>query len=186
MRLARSKWRAILLFSMISATVGLFLQFVIERIRWVGYILAWVLGTLWSLGTLFVIPLMVTADKPQAFPAIKQSIRFFKQTWGESVISKISVNLPLALLNMLLLLVFFVLIFVSGSTIVGFILVIIYICLTLVLAVVGSFANSAVNVALFYYAQFHQVPPAFDESLLNQVFIKRNRRFFKKKNAPTS
>ena len=57
---------------------------------------------------------------------------------------------------------------------------IIFIVLSLALSVIGSFANSLVNIALYYYATTQQVPPAFTAEMLNSVFIKRKRRFFKK------
>src|SRR5207245_5116586 len=59
MKIARAKIGPIFVFSLLSATIGFILQYVVERIRFAGWLISWILGTLWSLGTLFVIPLIV-------------------------------------------------------------------------------------------------------------------------------
>ena len=183
MRIAWSKAPALLVYSAIEAIVGMFLRYVVERIRWVGWLIAWLLGTAWSLGTLFVVPIIVTSEKPSGITSIKDSLRFFKQTWGQSITTKVSVNVPLFFMNLLLILAFIASV-VGAVSLHSFpllmLVVVMYLVLTVALAIVGSFANSLVNIALFYFAAYHKVPPAFSAELLNQVFIKRKRRFFKK------
>ncbi|MEO6761140.1 MAG: DUF6159 family protein, partial [Candidatus Saccharimonadales bacterium] len=149
------------------------------RVRFVGWILAWLLGALWSLGTLFVIPIIMTSQKPSGVSSIKSSFSFFKRTWGESIVAKLSVNTPLALLNVALIIAFITGIVASvnlQSYAMLWVIIILYIIISIILSVIGSFANSLVNIALFYYATYGKVPPAFSEDLLNQVFIKKKRR----------
>ena len=189
MRTAWSKAPALFVFSVIAATVGMILQYVVERIRWVGWLLSWILGTMWSLGTLFVVPIIMTSENPSGVRSIRESVRFFKQTWGENITAKVSVNAPLFFLNLALMMAFVAGIFI-GHAIAGniglLIVVILYVIAVLALAIIGSFANSLVNIALFYYAAYHEVPPAFSEDLLNHVFIPRKRRFFKKKSTQST
>lgn len=179
MRTAWSKAGPIFVYSLISSTVGILLQWIAERIRFVGWIIAWLLGTLWSLGTLFVIPIIVADPHPSGVRAIKQSVGFFKHTWGEDIVTKITVNGPLFLLNLAviaaMILAMIPMVIVFG--VVGFIIVfVLYILAILTLSVIGSFANSLINIALYYYATTHTVPPAFSEDLLNQVFVKRSKK----------
>ena len=185
MGVARSKIGPLFMFSLISAIVGFILQYVVERIRFVGWLISWILGTLWSLGTLFVIPLIVESDNPNGVVEIKQSVGLFKQTWGESITSKISVNFPLFIANVLLAVLYFIIVFPVTYAIgwIGFVIVtLLFFIAIFILSLIGSYANTAVNVALYYFAVHKQVPPAFDADLLNSVFIQRKRRrFFGKK-----
>ncbi len=179
---ARGKAGPIFVFSVIDAIVGMFLRFVVERLRFVGWILAWLLGTAWSLGTMFVLPMIMDTDvtAPQA---IKQSIKFFKQTWGEGVVAKATVNVPLGLITLLIAAIFIPIIWVtvySGAYAVAVVAVFVYLFIQITIAIIGSFANSVINVALYYYATTRQIPPGFSADMLNQVFVKRKRRFGKK------
>lgn len=194
MRLARSKAGALLLYAVIEATVGLLLRFIIERVRFVGWIIARLLGAAWSLGTLFVVPIIVTSDKPNGAAAVKQSMGLFRRTWGESIVSKASIGVTVFLIYLGLwvggVVVFMLAAFGAGSAfgnngaaVVAIIFGIIWAASFIALAFFSALANSIINIALFYYATYHQVPPAFDASLLNSVFISRKRRLFGKKNA---
>jgi hypothetical protein len=179
MQRARAKAPAIFTFSLISATVGFVLRYVVERVRWVGWLLSWFLGTLWSLGTLFAIPIIMSNERPSGIAAIKQSVRFFKQTWGEGIVAKASVNVPVFFLQCGLLVVAFIS-FIGAATAAGLlgmvIVLFLYLTASLTLVVIGSFANSITNIALFYFATTQRVPPAFSAELLNQVFVQKRRR----------
>jgi hypothetical protein len=179
---AKGKFWPIFVYSLIESIIGMILRYIVERIRWVGWIVAWLLGTVWSLGTMFVLPLIMDTDV-SGTKAIKQSVTFFKQTWGENITAKVTVNGPLFIIQLLLFLIF-IPVFIEGSVagVYAFlvIIVLVYLFLMLNVAIVGSFANSLINVALYYYAVHREVPPGFDADMLNRVFIKRKRRFFKK------
>ena len=180
---ARAKAGPIFVFSVIQAIVGMVLSYIVERIRFVGWIISWLLGVAWSLGTMFTLPIIISTDT-SAPKAIKQSIRFFKQTWGESVVTKVTVNAALGLITLLLALICFPLLVILGlsGSIVGLrILLIAYLFLQLTLTIIGSFSNSVINAALYHYATTGQVPPGFSSDMLNQVFVKRKRRLFKKR-----
>lgn len=192
MRLARSKAGALFAYAAIQATVGTLLQIIAERVRFVGWILARLLGALWSLGTLFVVPIIVTTDKPSGPGSVKQSMRLFKQTWGESIVSRASAGVALFFIYLLgtlvMAFIFFLAVFGAGSAfgntgaaIVGIILGIIWVFAFIVFVVLAAAANNIINIALFYYATSNQVPPAFDADLLNSVFVARKRGLFGKK-----
>ena len=179
---AKAKFRPIFVYSLIESIIGMILRYVVERIRWVGWIIAWLLGTLWSLGTMFVLPLIMDTDV-SGTKAIKQSVTFFKQTWGENITAKVSVNAPLFIIQVILLIVFMPIFYaaaLAGGYALAVAIVLVYFFLALSVAIVGSFANSLINVALYYYAVHREVPPGFDADMLNRIFIKRKRRFFKK------
>lgn len=179
-RFTRGKIGTILIFSIISASVGMFLQYVVERIKFVGWIISWLLGTAWSLGTMFVLPI-IAREEVGAPTAIKRSIGFFKQTWGENIVAKITVNLPLALINIAMLFVFGLL--AVGAVMLEswpllILLFVLFIIASLTLSIIGSFANSLINTALYYYAANQRIPAAFSEDMLNSIFIPRTKRRF--------
>jgi hypothetical protein len=77
----------ILVWSLISATVGLILRLIEERLALVGRIVASLLGLGWSFLTYFAVPVMIFEGK-SAGRAIKRSAELFKRTWGESVVGQ--------------------------------------------------------------------------------------------------
>lgn len=175
---ARTKVGPIFVFSLISASVGMFLQYVAERFRVVGWIIAYFLSTAWSLGTMFVLPIIVE-EEVGAPKAIGQSFRFFKKTWGESITAKITVNFPLGLIQFGLLIPFGLGLYGAISTqLVPLIILVLvlYVLSTIALSIVGSFANSLINTALYYYAAHQQIPAAFSAEMLNSVFIPKTKK----------
>jgi hypothetical protein len=179
MAMARAKVGPIFLYSVISAIVGFLLEYVVERIRFVGWLLRLVLGAAWSLATMFTVPIIMSEERPNGITEIGKSFRFFKQTWGESITAKVTVNGPLFIIQLALGFVFFVgmwpMLF-SGSTFLVWLWVILYLIAAITMFVIGAFANSLVNIALFFYASRHEVPPAFSQDLLDQVFVKKKLR----------
>src|SRR5436190_4567174 len=82
----------ILVWSLISATVGVILRFIEQRLALVGRIVASVLGLGWSFLTYFVVPVMIFEGK-SARRAMKRSAELFKRTWGESVVGQAGMGL---------------------------------------------------------------------------------------------
>jgi hypothetical protein len=90
---------SILLWSMISATVGLILTMLTTPSKKrsliqdsvVGFFRS-ILGMAWTLLTFFVIPVMIFENKG-VFQSIKSSGQLFKKTWGETAVGSASINL---------------------------------------------------------------------------------------------
>lgn len=179
MKKARSRGGTIFIFSLIEATIGTILRLIAERSRLLGFIVSKILGTLWSIARLFVIPIIVSSDK-NSFAAIKQSILLLKATWGENIVGRATFGIIISIVYIFLLLpISFVLILIGvsiGHLIGGIIAVILVISLFLVFSIIISAASSVLNTALFYFAQYKMIPPAFDPDLLNSVFINRKKR----------
>jgi Family of unknown function (DUF6159) len=187
-RLAQSKFKPIFVYSLITAIIGTILQYIMDRLSFLGQIVVWFIGAAWSVGTMFVLPIIMDSEKG-APTAIKESVGMLKQTWGEGITSKVTVNAPLAILQYGVSAIFWPLLFfiiIAGYSWPFFILIFtIYGVISLSLGVLGSFANTTLNVALYYFAVHRQVPPNFDADMLNQILIKRKKsRFFGKDEAP--
>lgn len=179
---ARAKFGPIFFYSLIAAVIGIVLEYTIEKLGKLGRIISWLIGTAWSISTMFVLPIIM--DTETTAPAsIKQSLRMVKKTWGEGITAKVTVNTPLALIQFAITMGFgFLLIPVltTGLWPLIIVLLLLYLFVVISIAVIGSFANSVINVALYYYAIYQQVPPGFSAEMLNHVMIKSKRRLFKK------
>jgi hypothetical protein len=84
---AISNFVPILVWSLISATVGVILRVIEQRLALVGRIVVSVLGLGWSFLTYFAVPVMIFEGKG-AGRAFKRSAELFKRTWGESVVGQ--------------------------------------------------------------------------------------------------
>jgi hypothetical protein len=82
--------------SLLSATVGLFLRILEERLPLAGRIAAMFAGVAWSLATILIIPVLVV-EGVGPITAVKHSGRLFKERWGESLSGQALVGLPVFL-----------------------------------------------------------------------------------------
>ncbi len=179
MKIARSKGGALLIYSVIEATIGLFLRIIAERSKLLGRVVAWAMGAIWSLARLFVVPVIVTSED-NAFVAIKRSTKLLVSTWGENLVGRVSfAGVAIVLFLFVLTPVSFVLIFLGiqfGNIIGAIAATVIVVLLYLAYVILISTASSVLNTALFYYAQYKQIPAAFDPVLINSVFVRRKRK----------
>jgi hypothetical protein len=104
---ASSKLPSIFLWSLVSATVGLILNSIERAANRQGglggialSIVVGIIGFAWSLGTYFVIPIMIFENQGP-FSAIKRSIDLLKKTWGEKFIAGAGIGLFFFLLYLL-------------------------------------------------------------------------------------
>jgi len=175
---ARSKIRLIFLWSVIAATVGLILRVIdniAERSGGTGKIILNIttslLGMMWSVITVFVVPAMVYHDL-EPFEAIKKSVETLKRTWGESLIRYIGLG-SIQFLFILLGIVFTViLLFVLGGL--GSIGIIIAIAIAVLyflgVILVFNVANTIFNTALFVYSDTGKIPEGYDRETIQNAF----------------
>ena len=160
---------SILAWAVIAATVGLVLRMIQERSGLLGQIAAGIAGGIWSLVTLFVVPVMVFEDKG-VFASMKESLGLFKKTWGESIAGSISIGLVFAAVGavgfLLVIAAFF-----TGNFSVLMIAVALFIILVAVLAIVSSAMNGIFIVALYTYARTGTVPAPYPGDLVRNAFI---------------
>jgi len=87
---ARSRIGKILMWSTVSATVGMILN-VIQNSGKPGEIISAIIGFAWSIMTFFVLPIIIYEDKG-VFESIKASIQLMKDKWGESLTANTSLG----------------------------------------------------------------------------------------------
>jgi hypothetical protein len=97
-RAARENLKAIVMWALISATVGLILRMIAERSKLVGALIAKFLGAAWAVATYFIVPVMIF-EKSSARDSMSSSTKLIAKTWGESLVAAAGVGVVIMLLG---------------------------------------------------------------------------------------
>jgi hypothetical protein len=159
----------ILAWAIIAATVGLILRMIQERTGTLGRIAAGIAGGVWSLVTMFVVPVMIFEEKG-VFDSMKESLTLFKKTWGESVAGTISIGVVFGAAGMAGFLLV-VAAFFTGNLAAVLIAIALFIVLIAALAIVSSAMNGIFIVALYTYAKTGTVPAPYPGDLIRNAFV---------------
>ncbi|NJN51622.1 MAG: hypothetical protein HC809_07410 [Gammaproteobacteria bacterium] len=92
-------------YTLIAATVGLLLRAIEERVGWVGRIVVGLIGTVWTLATFLVVPILAAQDAAQdvsPIRAVRDSAEMLKRTWGENLTGTVGLSLVFGLVYVLL------------------------------------------------------------------------------------
>ena len=170
--LAWARKGTIFLWALVAATVGMILRTLEERMGLVGRVIVKLIGIAWTLACYFVVPVLAFEDLTP-FAAVKRSARLFKDTWGERVAGGFSIGavfLVLALPGIGVWIAMSLAFSVEGMLI-GLGLLFLYL---LLLSVVSSAVQGIFNAALYRYACFKQVPPAFTPQLISGAWTPKS------------
>jgi hypothetical protein len=167
LRIATQNIGRILIWSLISATIGMILQAIRERAGWAGRLIAGVLGFAWAYVTFFIIPVLIYEKKGIA-PSIRRSASLFKQTWGETIIGTFGFGVIFVLLGLLGILPILLGGYIGGvsGVIVGVIIAFLY---WAIIGIVASATNGIYVAAMYQYATKKQLPSEYDATLLPQT-----------------
>ncbi|WP_430391517.1 DUF6159 family protein [Dyella sp. 20L07] len=170
--LARERVVSIFGYALISATVGLLLRALQERLGLIGRLVVGFLGLAWTVATFLVVPVLASQDVGPT-EAIKRSVELLQRTWGENIIGNAGIGVVFGLLMLLAVLLAVGLIVGAMAT-------------QSVAAIVAAFAIAAIGLtllgliqaslqgiyaaALYRYAEEGQVGYGFDQAMLEQAF----------------
>jgi hypothetical protein len=169
---AASRLPQILMWSLVSATVGVILQMIADRSKLVGEIVASLLGAGWTIATYFAVPVLVV-EKVGPFQVFSRSVELLKKSWGESLVANWGIGL-IGFIAAFLAAIPMVLGFAlaasqksPASLVVGIVLSVI---LWLMIGLVSSTMKVIVTTALYNYAAGGAAPGPFDGELLQGAF----------------
>ena len=164
MELAWARKGTIFLWALLAATVGMVLRTIEERMGLIGRIIMRLIGVAWTLACYFVVPVLAFEDLTP-FKAVKRSAKLFRDTWGERVAGGFSIGMVFMLLALPGIGVWIAMTVAFGvkGMLIGMGLLFLYLIL---LSVVSSAVQGIFNAALYRYACFKQVPPAFTPELV--------------------
>lgn len=172
LRCALTQLPSILVYAVISATVGMILRSLQERAGFIGRWIVGLIGLAWTLATFLVVPILVSND---VYPleAIKRSAELLKRTWGENLIGNAGIGVVFGLIMFLLIASGMVLIVpaaASKSTLtVGLVIAFLIIAVVL-LALVQSALQGIYAAAIYRYAEEGTIGAGFDETLIADAF----------------
>ncbi len=91
---AASRWKAVLMWTLLAGLVGLIIKVIEQRLELVGRILARVIGIAWSVAAVFVIPVLVRDPEHSAnpFQMLQKSATCLRRTWGEALIGYVGLG----------------------------------------------------------------------------------------------
>jgi hypothetical protein len=93
LRFAATKWQSILLWALFAGVVGYLIKTLEERFGFIGRLVMRLVGTAWSIASIFVIPVMIREESTvNPLAMLKQSAFTLKKTWGESLIGYAGVS----------------------------------------------------------------------------------------------
>jgi hypothetical protein len=170
LRAATSRLPQILAWAAVSATVGVLLKLVENVHERVGEIVSAILGTVWSVITYFVVPVLVV-EKVGPIEAVKRSMSLLKKTWGEALVGHWGVGLIV-----FLMMIPGILLFIIGAMLcmanpaVGLVVLGLAIVYLLIAGAAGSALHGIFLAALYQYAAYGEVPDGFEKRALRRAF----------------
>ena len=158
----------IMQWAIVSATVGMVLRAIEERVGWLGKVVVGMFGAAWSLATYFVIPVMVYEDVGP-MEAVRESASLFTRTWGERVVGSISFGL----LFFLMAIPAFIAVAIAASlgTATLIVIAILSTIYVLTLVVINAALNGIFVAALYQYAQSGATSGPFTPQLLKGAWL---------------
>jgi hypothetical protein len=166
-RAARENLKAIVIWALISATVGLILRMIAERSKLIGALIAKFLGAAWAVATYFVVPVMIF-EKRGARESMASSTQLISKTWGESLVAAAGVGITIMLLGIGGLAFPIIGIFISPTAaIAGLALTVLY---WILLAIISSALTGIYRTGLYLYAKDGKELPGFGPDLARTAF----------------
>ena len=161
--------------ALVSATVGVILKVIESRSETVGKIIAGILGTVWSIGTYFVIPVLVV-EKKGPIDAFKRSASVMRKSWGEALVSNFGISLLTFIFAFLAALIAAAGVYalLNEYAVLGTIALACGVLGFLLVSLISTALNSILIAALYLYAADEVVPEHIDQSLLKNAFASRN------------
>jgi ABC-type multidrug transport system fused ATPase/permease subunit len=166
-RAARENLKAIVIWALISATVGLILRMIAERSKLVGALIAKFLGAVWAVATYFVVPVMIF-EKRGPRESMSTSTQLISRTWGESLVAAAGVGIIIMLLGIGGLAFPIIGFFINTTAaLIGLGVMVLY---WIVLAIISSALTGIYRTGLYLYAKEGRLAPGFGEDLVQSAF----------------
>ncbi|WP_221032847.1 DUF6159 family protein [Actomonas aquatica] len=89
---ALTRLRSILMWSLFAGVIGLIIKMLEERLGWVGALVMRFVGVVWSVASVFAIPVLIREGKANPIALLRSSAQTLRQTWGEALIGYLGVT----------------------------------------------------------------------------------------------
>ncbi len=175
LKLAVSRIGAILGYAIISATVGVLLQVVAEKLGFVGRLIAGGLGLAWTAATFLVVPILA-AEGVGPMQAVERSSELLRKTWGENLIGNAGISLVMSMISGTIAFVGFgggFLLFKRGYEVLGVALISAAATAFLLVVLVSAALAAIYSAAVYWYAASGKPPVDFGGDLISAAFTRK-------------
>jgi hypothetical protein len=162
----------ILCYAVVSATVGMVLRMISERLGLIGRLLGFAGGLAWTVMTFLVVPVLA-AEGVGPIAAIEKSASLLRRSWGENLIGSAGISLVMSAIMAVIMVVGVAGGIVSlnrGDTVTGISLLVASVPLVLGVLLVGAALSAVYQAAVYYFAVAGEPPSGFDRDLLRNAF----------------
>jgi uncharacterized protein DUF6159 len=171
-QVVQARMGAVVRWALVSATVGVLMRIIQERLGLVGAIATWIGNLAWSLATFFVVPVLLF-EPVDVRGAIRRSARVFKDRWGEQVTAELTIGAGLSIL-LLPVMVIGIALFVAVSPVLGGAVMLVGF---VALIVVSATLEQIFGAALYRYAVSGSVPEGMLAADFDAIIKPRRGRF---------
>lgn len=166
MKVAAAHFWKIFFWSAIAATAGVILQFIASKFKYMGRIVASLLGAAWDIITFFIVPVLVL-ENDSVGQSIKRSGLIFKNKWGQTLIANFSTGLFFGFLMVLgFVAVFLAIIFGGGNPVLLVSALVALVIYLLAVIVMSTAIEGIYRVVLYEYAAHEKLPESFNQGLI--------------------
>jgi hypothetical protein len=164
----------ILGYALISATIGVALRWVGEKLGFVGRIIEGTLGLAWTVATFLVVPVLA-AEGVGPIKAIERSGALLHETWGQNIVGTAGIAVVTGLIS-----VVFIFGFAGGSFAVangnnaGFVAIGFSAVALVAIFLVSATLSGIYAAAVYYFALTGEPPRGFDPSLIRGSFARKD------------
>ena len=162
----------ILGYAFISATVGMILRLVAERLGFIGRIIETSVGLAWTVATFLVVPVLA-AEGIGPVEAIEKSVGLLKKTWGESLIGTAGMSIVFSAITVIAAVVFIgggSLALQAGYATLALVAFIVGGAIILATVLLAATLSAVFQAAVYDYAATGRPPQGFDRDLISEAF----------------
>lgn len=162
--------------ALVSATVGLALRIIENRLEKAGDFVASIIGMAWTVMSFLVIPILVI-EKKGPITAFRESTSLLKKTWGEQLIGNFSFGLVFFFLSLPALLLIAAGVWGLSTSpldpLIGIAVIFLAVIYLIVLALIQSTLQAIFQAAIYLYARDGEVSVGFESEMLRTAIVPR-------------
>ena len=157
-------------YALVSATVGLALRFIGERLGLIGRLIEAGAGVAWTVTTFLVVPVLA-AEGVGPIEAVERSVGLLKKTWGENIVGSAGISLVIGFFTTIVMLAFMASIpLLPVHQAVALALMVAFALAFVALVVFGAALSAVYSAAVYYYAVTGEPPIDFDRDMVRGAF----------------
>jgi hypothetical protein len=173
LKFAVSKLPSILLWTLFAGVIGLIIKTLEERVGLLGKIILRLIGTAWSVASVFVIPVLILEPTRNPLEILKQSALTLKKTWGESLAGYLGLQFGGGVVMILSVIFLAGAAFLSAALhtfwIIG-LAGVFWVIGIVAFAYLSSVASQVYRCALYVYASEGNIPAPFNQEMLDMAW----------------